>query len=128
MEKDREKPFIPPEPLAQLPPRDDVRAAASPVRCPYCHEDVRPDSRDWVACRACLARHHQGCWNESNACASCRGTEKLVGAPAAPKPRSRVPLAVAAVLAVVAVFVLLGIAGGTVVLLRARRMAAEERA
>src|SRR4051794_212332 len=78
MEKDREKPFLPPEPPVESGPRDDVRAATSPVRCPFCHSDVSPDARDWVACRACLARHHAGCWNESKACASCRATEPLV--------------------------------------------------
>src|SRR5207245_472718 len=60
-----------------VPPRADVRAAASPVRCPFCHTDVAPQAADWVACSACLARHHSGCWKESGACASCRAKESL---------------------------------------------------
>jgi hypothetical protein len=50
----------------------EVRIAASPVRCPFCHDDVNPTGADWVACQACLARHHSSCWKESEKCAACQ--------------------------------------------------------
>jgi hypothetical protein len=79
LEKDQPKPFVPPEPVPEVEERDDVRARTSPLRCPYCHSDVSPDARDWVACRKCLARHHATCWKESGACASCGELEPLLG-------------------------------------------------
>lgn len=58
--------------------RDDVRVGASPVRCPYCHEGVDPGDPTWVACGACLARHHEACWDERGACSTCGGVRRLV--------------------------------------------------
>jgi hypothetical protein len=91
MEKDQPKPFVPPEPAPEVEAREDVRAAASPVRCPYCHSDVSPDARDWVACRKCLARHHASCWRESGACASCRGNEPLIALVTVPQVAAPAP-------------------------------------
>jgi hypothetical protein len=45
------------------------------LRCPYCHADVEPARPDWIACAACLARHHAACWRDE--CASCRGRRAL---------------------------------------------------
>jgi hypothetical protein len=67
--------------------RNDVRAAASPVRCPYCHADVDPESSEWVACRGCLARHHASCWGEHGTCAAC-GEDGSLSESAAPVPRT----------------------------------------
>lgn len=58
--------------------RDDVKVGASPVRCPYCHEGVDPGDPTWVACGACLARHHDACWDERGACSTCGGVRRLV--------------------------------------------------
>jgi hypothetical protein len=110
MEKDGEKkPFVPPEPPVEPAARDDVRAASSPVRCPYCHSDVSPDARDWVVCRACLARHHEACWNEGGACASCRATEAIGGGKAAASVARRKTSVVTVVLGL-SVAVLMGVA------------------
>ncbi len=43
----------------------------TPNRCPYCHVDVRYVEENWVACGACLARHHEACWREINRCSTC---------------------------------------------------------
>lgn len=59
-----------PEPPREVSPRDDVRVVGSPVRCPFCHEDVAVEG-EWSACSRCLARHHQPCWTEGGRCASC---------------------------------------------------------
>lgn len=63
----------------EAPSRESAPGKVLPVvaRCPYCHESVRADSPDWVACAGCLAKHHEGCWNEHGACASCQGREAL---------------------------------------------------
>ncbi len=53
----------------EQPPEVAVKVATN--RCPYCHDDVEVAAPDWVACRACQARHHQACWNESGACGAC---------------------------------------------------------
>jgi hypothetical protein len=50
------------------------------TRCPFCHETVAAESDDWIACKGCLARHHQGCWGEGKGCASCHGTIPLAPA------------------------------------------------
>lgn len=64
-----------PERLPEPAPRDDVRVAASALRCPFCHESVEPEASDWLACKLCLARHHEGCWVEGRRrCAACGGT------------------------------------------------------
>ena len=52
-------------------PPPDVTVARSFVRCPFCHAAVAPEGSDWVACRACLARHHASCWRESGRCGTC---------------------------------------------------------
>ena len=62
-----------PQPAGQ----DEVRVAGSPVRCPFCHEDVRREAEAWVACAGCMARHHQDCWDEAGRCGSCGGAERL---------------------------------------------------
>lgn len=71
----------------------EVAVAARPglTRCPYCHEDAEPTEA--VACVACLARHHAGCWDEQGACSACSGVERFAGiersaeAPPARQPR-----------------------------------------
>lgn len=86
-----------PRPGPAPPPteRDDVRVEASPVRCPYCHEQVGPEDAGWVACGGCLARHHDACWDEGGACAACGGGRRLVlephGEPAARPAAARAP-------------------------------------
>ncbi|MBI3724842.1 hypothetical protein HY251_12935 [bacterium] len=67
--------------------RDDVRLEGSRARCPYCHDSVSAEGDDWVACRACLARHHEKCWQESGQCATCREKAFLPGTRAAPSTR-----------------------------------------
>ncbi len=49
--------------------REQLRLSAE--RCPYCHEAVERSDQDKVACNACMAWHHAGCWNEHGACAAC---------------------------------------------------------
>jgi hypothetical protein len=76
-------------PLGDVPPDAGAEAIspkliASRSRCPYCHEDVRAERLDWVACEGCLARHHQTCWNERGSCASCHARGSL-----APPRRAR---------------------------------------
>jgi TM2 domain-containing membrane protein YozV len=44
---------------------------AGGLRCPYCHDRVVTARGGWVACAACLARHHAECWGESGACGAC---------------------------------------------------------
>jgi hypothetical protein len=80
---DREKPDKPREPAEPAPdvaPRDDVRIAASPVRCPYCHDGVAPEAPDPLVCRSCLARHHEPCWKESLRCGACGHAQALTRA------------------------------------------------
>jgi uncharacterized Tic20 family protein len=55
-----------------------VSMRGAPGRCAYCHGDVSSEER--VACRDCLAPHHQDCFHER--CASCGSASVLVrGAP-----------------------------------------------
>jgi hypothetical protein len=66
-----------------------VRTHRSPTRCPYCHDQVSLET-PWVACRACLARHHADCWGDVHACAACGVSQCLpdVGADeTSPPPR-----------------------------------------
>jgi hypothetical protein len=63
--------------------RSDVKVSSSAVRCPYCHESVRPEPDAWVVCASCLARHHASCWRELGSCATCRAARSLPGS----KPR-----------------------------------------
>jgi len=58
------------------PRRVDVTPRLDPVtsalRCPFCHDPVRLEvPTPWVACAACLARHHGSCWDESRRCGAC---------------------------------------------------------
>ena len=53
-----------------------IRVTASPVRCPFCHDDLELGAA-WVACGACLARHHPDCWEETSSCASCKASVPL---------------------------------------------------
>jgi hypothetical protein len=69
-EKDLKK-LAPRESAPDVLPREDVRVGGSLTRCPYCHDDVAVESKGWVACRRCLARHHEDCWKESLACGTC---------------------------------------------------------
>jgi hypothetical protein len=45
-------------------------------RCPYCHQEAGEDGEPAVACTACLARHHEACWDEHKQCAGCGHTER----------------------------------------------------
>jgi len=56
-----------------------VRSPQSPLRCPYCHEGLSLAADDWVACKACLGRHHSTCWREGGCCSACGGNEHLLG-------------------------------------------------
>jgi hypothetical protein len=47
------------------------------LRCPFCHEGVTLETDRWVACATCLARHHEACFGERGACASCGHAEAL---------------------------------------------------
>ncbi|MEZ6189335.1 MAG: RING finger protein [Planctomycetota bacterium] len=67
-----ERPAEPPRDVA----RDDVAVAAN--RCPYCHTAVTAGDADGVACKGCLARHHQSCWDEAGRCSACGAEEALV--------------------------------------------------
>src|SRR3954447_21695222 len=71
-----------------------VRASGGPTRCPFCHEDVAHEREDWVACEACLARHHASCWTEGNGCAGCGDTRFIARTHPveAPPPIEDVPL------------------------------------
>ncbi len=46
------------------------------MRCPFCHDDIGNDQH-WVACVACLARHHDSCFSEAGCCATCKGRDAL---------------------------------------------------
>ena len=72
-------------PVADVPPGTPDEKAAPKVatslsRCPYCHEEVRAERADWVACEGCLARHHQSCWSEHGSCATCHSRGALARA------------------------------------------------
>lgn len=58
---------------------DQARVAfrGSPTRCPYCHADCFPASKN-VVCRDCLARHHPDCWAETGRCSSCSSTIRML--------------------------------------------------
>jgi hypothetical protein len=73
-----------------------VNVPHSPLRCPYCHEDVHHESEPWLACAACLARHHDDCWRDAGRCGTCGATQAAgpvvthapSTAPAEEKPRA----------------------------------------
>ncbi|MCO5166541.1 MAG: hypothetical protein M9894_09270 [Planctomycetes bacterium] len=77
MEQAKDKPLARPAPPPEVAPRDDVRAATSPVRCPFCHDEVAVEAAGWVACTGCLARHHAACWREGGRCGACGRTEAM---------------------------------------------------
>jgi len=55
------------------------RPAETPTcRCPYCHDAVALERRDWVTCARCQARHHRACLRECASCASC-GEARFLG-------------------------------------------------
>lgn len=68
------------EDATAAPAAEGVRVEASPVRCPFCHEGVRVEDADWVACAHCLARHHDACWGEAGRCGACGAGERLARA------------------------------------------------
>ncbi len=70
-------------PSDRPPAGQRVSVSNSRVRCPYCHDDVATEQRDWVACAGCLARHHQACWEEVSSCSAC-GVERRL-APTEPQ-------------------------------------------
>lgn len=78
MERFADKPAERPEPAPEPAARKDVKIDGSPTRCPFCHEGVDTSEKGWVACGGCMARHHEACWDERGACASCRGVRRLV--------------------------------------------------
>lgn len=64
-----------PAPPPDVAPRSDVHVAASPTRCPFCHDEA--SAAGSVACQGCLARHHAACWDEAGRCAACGAAVKL---------------------------------------------------
>lgn len=61
-------------------------------RCPYCHGGIPLESRAWLACERCLARHHRGCWVDARRCATCgegRAIGPRRGRDDRPRPRRR---------------------------------------
>ena len=69
-------------------------AAASPLRCPFCHDELSTRLDDWVACRECLARHHVACWRDHRACAFC-GRREFVSSASPTRVWAATPPAVA---------------------------------
>lgn len=47
------------------------------LRCPYCHAGLDLSRERWVACAACLARHHRECFSAHEACGTCGESEAL---------------------------------------------------
>lgn len=95
-----------PEPAVDVPEavRERVRADQSPVRCPFCHDDVRVGEQRWVACAGCLARHHSSCWGEGGRCGACGDVASLAGSGGTSRTRD-----VVSALVVVAVLVGIGL-------------------
>ena len=60
-------------------PPAGLEVAASPRRCPYCHEEVSA-REEALVCAECLSRHHAECWGEHGRCASCGAGRALVEA------------------------------------------------
>lgn len=87
-EAERPQPAEPPA-TEERPP--DVAIEGAGTRCPYCHESVRVEDDAWTVCGACLARHHEACWDEHGCCSSCEGTVPLTLGPAAPGRLPPVP-------------------------------------
>jgi hypothetical protein len=55
-----------------------LRIPAGALRWPYCHDSCQLSES--VVCRDCLARQHDECWDEAEACAACGSTERLITA------------------------------------------------
>jgi hypothetical protein len=51
-----------------------ARRKAGAKRCPYCHDSLSAEAA--VACTACLAPHHEDCWDETGRCANCGAGER----------------------------------------------------
>jgi hypothetical protein len=99
VERELERPARDEYPIGDVPLAEGKKSAPrSLLRCPFCHGDVRVEARDWVACRDCLARHHEACWRESGRCATC-GREELLETRAAPSSPILSTRAYAAILA-----------------------------
>lgn len=64
--------------MGDLEQKSELRLSGGPGRCPYCHDEVERTKERWVACEACLARHHAACWSENGCCAGC-GESDYVG-------------------------------------------------
>jgi hypothetical protein len=116
-----------PLPIAETVPT--VRVAASPVRCPFCRDEIGRRRERWVACSSCLARHHAACWLELGACATCGEGLNLPGS-VAPRRWLRITATVAA-LSLLAAVAAASFEGATVVSRwseKQERRAAAERA
>lgn len=93
MEQPEDKPR--PPKVDDPAPRDDVVVTQN--RCPFCRDDVRAGAKDWVACAACLARHHEPCWGEGGGkCAACGHDERLRAESPVRRNRRRVVMLLAA--------------------------------
>lgn len=68
-----------------------LKIARPPTRCPFCHDQVVVEARGWIACAGCLARHHEACWSEGGACASCGDDAPLVAARRGGEPLTNAP-------------------------------------
>ena len=51
--------------------------SASKEHCPFCHDRV--EALEQVVCVACLARHHEACWDDHSQCATCGARERFTG-------------------------------------------------
>lgn len=54
--------------LRDLP--QEVRAVIEHPRCPFCHDQVKPDDNKY-GCHECMAWHHTSCWEEGGKCSAC---------------------------------------------------------
>lgn len=91
-------------------------------RCPFCHDAIGLETTEWVACQRCLARHHDGCWDEAAGCAACGATRALAKQALPSRRRSL------SVPAAVLVGAMVGLAAGAFAGLRARTVARAEPA
>lgn len=46
-------------------------------RCPFCHEEVKPDGIEKATCPDCLAVAHLHCWTEHGGCSACFTTRSM---------------------------------------------------
>jgi hypothetical protein len=68
------------EPVEKAPPEKEVEVRGSPTRCPYCHDECTA-AQPHSVCEACLARHHESCWDSHGSCATCSSTRRLAPVP-----------------------------------------------